>query len=763
MQIIKSPFSVEKRELKKIHIDTDLAIVGGGLSGVCCAITAARQGLKIALIQDRPVLGGNASSEVRLWILGATSHMGNNNRWAREGGVIDEILLENLYRNPEGNPVLLDALLLEMVVKEKNITLLLNSSVFDLEKKGSDSIRMLRAFCSQNSTTYEIEAPLFCDASGDGVVGFMAGAAFRIGAEARSEFNEGMAPDKSTCKLLGHTIYFYSKDTGKPVQFIPPSFALKDIKEIPRFRDFKAHESGCKLWWLEWGGNLDTIHESESIKWELWNVVYGGWNYIKNSGRFPEAENLTLEWVGAIPGKRESRRFEGDYILSQKDIIDQIKHDDAVSYGGWAIDLHPSDGVYSKESPCTQWHSKGLYQIPYRCLYSRNISNLFLAGRIISASHVAFGSTRVMATCAHNAQAVGMAAALCHKFSIEPRALNQARLIKQLQQSLLGVGQFIPYLPHHDDRNLINDATITASSELILDDLPSSGQIRPLQHSCAMMIPLPKGRVPRIGFLLDVFKKTTLKVELRASANPENHTPDTILKTLDIALDKKEKQRVWLNFDHVFNNEGCAFFCLHANEDISFHLSEHRITGLLYISQKFDRKVAKSPAQEPPSDSGIERFEFWIPERRPNGKNAAIKIEPPLAIFGTEKLKNGFTRPTNQPNAWLAQLDDKLPTLFIKWPIIHRITRLEIAFDSDYDHPLESVLMGHPEQTIPFCISNFTVKDSADNILHIQSSNHHSLLKINFDKTILTNELKLEFSNPHPYLPAAVFEVRAFS
>ncbi len=378
----------------------DLVVVGGGLAGMCCAITAARAGLRVALIQDRPVLGGNASSEVRLWVLGATSHMGNNNRWAREGGVIDEILVENLYRNPEGNPLILDTILLEKVVDEPNITLLLNTSIFDLAKDGPDTIRAVRGFCSQNSTLYHIEAPLFCDASGDGIVGFLAGAAFRIGAELRDELGEPMAPSEPRHELLGHSIYFYTRDTGRPVRFVPPSYALKDITRIPRYRQFNARDHGCQLWWIEWGGRLDTVHATETIKWELWKVVYGVWDHIKNSGRFPDAENLTLEWVGQIPGKRESRRFEGDHLLTQHDIVERRHQDDAVSYGGWAIDLHPADGVYSDQPSCAQWHAKGVYPIPYRCHYSRNIANLFLAGRNISASHIAFGSTRVMATCA---------------------------------------------------------------------------------------------------------------------------------------------------------------------------------------------------------------------------------------------------------------------------------------------------------------------------------------------------------------------------
>ena len=400
----------ERRDFLTKRIDCDLAVVGGGMAGVCCAITAARAGIQVTLIQDRPVLGGNASSEVRLWILGATAHMGNNNRWAREGGVIDEILVENTYRNPEGNPLIFDIILLDKVVSEPNITLLLNTSVIDLEKSSADMITAVWAFCSQNSTMYDVHATLFCDASGDGVVGFLAGAAFRMGAETHKEFGETLAPDSDYGELLGHSIYFYSKDVGKPVRFIPPRFALDDITKIPRFRSFNTKEDGCRLWWIEYGGRLDTVHETERIKWELWKVVYGVWNYIKNSGEFPDAETLTLEWVGHIPGKRESRRFEGPYVLHQQDIVEQQQHDDAVAYGGWALDLHPADGIFSEKPGCSQWHSRGIYQIPYRCMYSRNITNLFLAGRIISASHVAFSSTRVQGTLAHAAQAVGIGA-----------------------------------------------------------------------------------------------------------------------------------------------------------------------------------------------------------------------------------------------------------------------------------------------------------------------------------------------------------------
>ncbi|HAZ00035.1 MAG TPA: FAD-binding dehydrogenase, partial [Opitutae bacterium] len=250
--IIEKPS--QGRSLKTENLTVDLVVVGGGLAGTCTAITAARQGLQTVLIQDRPVLGGNASSEVRLWSLGATSHMGNNNRWSREGGLVDEILVENMYRNKEGNPLIFDTVLLDRVRQEPNIRLLLNTAVYEVNKATPDTIAGVTAFCSQNSTRYVVEAPYFCDASGDGIVGFQAGAAFRMGAESSAEFGEQFTPDESYGELLGHTIYFYSKDVGKPVKYVAPDYALKNIEEIPRYRNVNVKEHGCKLWWIEYGG-----------------------------------------------------------------------------------------------------------------------------------------------------------------------------------------------------------------------------------------------------------------------------------------------------------------------------------------------------------------------------------------------------------------------------------------------------------------------------------------------------------------------------
>ena len=756
-----------KRTLKTVSMSADLVIVGGGLTGTCAAITAARTGVKVVLVQDRPVLGGNCSSEVRLWILGATSHMGNNNRWARESGVIDEIMLENIYRNPDGNPLIFDTVLLEKIVEEKNITLLLNTAVFDLDKNPvgeseEDKITAVHAFCSQNSTQYYLSAPLFCDASGDGIVGFLSGAAFRMGAESMKEFGEKFAPDKAYGELLGHSMYFYSKDAGRPVKFIPPSFALQDIKDIPRYKTFNPKDFGCRLWWLEYGGRLDTVHDTEKIKWELWKVVYGAWNYIKNSGEFPEAENMTLEWVGTIPGKRESRRFEGDYMLKQQDVVEQKYFEDTVAFGGWSLDLHPADGVYSDQSGCNQWHSKGVYPIPYRCFYSKNISNLFIAGRIISATHVAFASTRVMATSAVGGQAVAIAASLCKKYNCTPRELG-TNYLKELQSELWRSGQYLPQTKILDADDLVQKSLqITASSTLKLQELPGSDFWGIIKDSVAQMLPVVPGNMPSVTFWVETEEETDFQIEVRKSSKSFNHTPDIILETKHFSL-TKGKQEITLDWNTSFDEACYAFVCFMKNEKVKIQYSETRITGLVSVFNATNPAVSNYGKQEPTEDIGVDTFEFWCPQRRPEGRNIAMRFSQSLAVFGTENLTNGLHRPVAQPNAWIANFDDKNPLLTISWEKPMTVSRIEFVFDTDYDHPMENVIYVHPETVMPFCVNTLKVYNCNNEEIASITDNHLSRRTIILEKPVQTQHLKIRLSGSHAEVPVSLLEVRCYS
>jgi len=740
-------------------ISAGLVVTGGGLSGVCCAITAAREGLKVVLVQDRSVLGGNSSSEVRLWVLGATSHMGNNNRWAREGGVIDEILVENTYRNPEGNPIVYDMILLDKVAAEPKIRLLLNTAVYEVEKEG-DAIRSLKAFCPQNQMEYVLRAPLYCDASGDGVVGFLSGSPFRMGAESIDEFGEKFAPSADYGELLGHSLYFYSKDAGRPVRFVPPAFALEDITKIPRWRSFNSKEYGCRLWWIEYGGRLDTVRDTEKIKWELWKIVYGVWNHIKNSGEFPEAENLTLEWVGMIPGKRESRRFEGDYIMRQQDIVEQRHFEDAVAFGGWSIDLHPSDGVFSEKPGCNQWHSKGIYPIPYRSLYSRSVSNLFFAGRPISVSHVAFASTRVMGTGAYVGQAVGMAAVVASRLGVLPRALCDGGKMDLLRRELQRVGQYIPGFVLKDPEDLVSGARLTASSELVLGGLPGD-ILRPMVLSLAQLLPLGAGRVPVFRCSAVASEDSELEVELRTSSRAGNFTPDVSLGKLRIGL-KAGRNELELDFGAEMAEAGYAFFCIYKNEAVQLYYSSKRITGVLSVFNLVNEAVSNYGKQTPPEDIGVDEFEFWCPQRRPEGQNLAFSVEPGLRCFGVENVRNGIARPTVAPNAWVADLADPNPWVRIEWDGPRVVRKLVIKFDTDLDHPMESVLMTHPEHVMPFCVRNYRILDEDGKELYRKEGNYQTINVIEFKTPVTTRRLTIAVEHPSAETPAAVFEILCY-
>lgn len=752
-------FQAGGRTPKHKQLSGDLIVVGGGMAGVCCSITAARQGVRVILVQDRSVLGGNASSEVRLWMLGATSHMGNNNRWAREGGVIDEIMVENVWRNPEGNAVLFDSLLLEWVTREPNITLLLNTSVSAAEKSTDGGIQSVSAYCGQNETRYTLSAPLFCDASGDGVVAFLAGAAFRMGAEAASEFDEGLGPPTPTSELLGHSLYFYSRDTGKPVTYVPPAFALDDITKIPRYRELRVSDSGCRLWWLEYGGDMDTVHGTEDIKWELWRVAYGVWNYIKNSGEFPEAASLTLEWMGMIPGKRESRRFEGAYMLTQRDIVEQRRHFDAVSLGGWAIDLHPADGVYSKEPSCTQWHAKGVYQIPLRCMYSRNIPNLFLSGRIISATHVAMGSTRVMATCAHNAQAVGMAAAICTEEKIKPGKLLEPAIVRSLQQRLLRAGQFIPGVRTCQSDNLASHAQVTASSVLQIDALEGSGEVRAADLSFALLLPVIAGPVPQITLFADAAISTMIRAALWCSSREGNATPDVEIASASVAIEPGKSIPIVLDFNAALKIDNHVFVIIEPTEGVSFHLSKTQLPGVLTLWQKMNRMVAKSAIQSPPEGSGIDTFPFWLPERRPGARNLAAHFSPPIRCYEPTMVTNGWSRPWCGANAWAPAAGDESPTLRFSWDQPQTLRTIELTFDTDFDHPMESVLLGHPERVMPGCVTRFELRTAEGKVIATVAEHHQTRWRMTLSEPLVTTGFELAILDRGP-APPAIFEVR---
>jgi len=326
-------------------------------------------------------------------------------------------------------------------------------------------IRRVMARCDKTEHLYRITPRIAIDCTGDSRLALEAGAPFRVGRETKTEFNESLGLDQPDRQTLGSSILFTSRDYGRPVSFRPPTWARKVTREQLQFRPVNSWEYG--YWWIEWGGQIDTIRDNERIRHELLAIVLGVWDYIKNSGDQPTSANWGMDWIGMVPGKRESRRIVGDHILTQNDLLgDDLAFDDAVAIGGWPMDDHPPSGFDRfKERPFTQLKTPEVYSIPLRALYSREVKNLMMAGRNISASHVAFTSSRVMATCSVMGQAAGTAAACCARHGLEPKQLyaDKPRLW-ELQQILLRDDQTIKGLANADPNDLARQAKVTAST-----------------------------------------------------------------------------------------------------------------------------------------------------------------------------------------------------------------------------------------------------------------------------------------------------------
>ena len=458
--------------MKTSTLETDILVAGGGPAGVACAVAAAREGARVVLVQDRPVLGGNASSEIRMHIVGADAFGGRElETEAREGGILEEIRLAQAVHNPQRSASLFDLALYDLVRAEPNLTLLLNTCVVAADMEAGRIISV-RAERPSTEDSFEIRARLFADCTGDGRLGAEAGAAFVHGREDRGAHGEPHAELVSDRKTLGSSLLYQARRHDRPMPFTPPAWARKFTDEDLRLRlriDDPTHEDGLEygFWWAEWGGELDTIKDNEAIRDELLSILFGVWDFIKNSGRFPQSANWALDWFGWLPGKRESRRFVGLHTLTEHDVLGATIFPDAIAFGGWPIDLHPPGGVdAATEMPCRHIHVPHLYGIPLRACVARDIPNLLFAGRNLSATHVAFASTRVMGTCFAVGQGLGTAAAHAIRAGIDAHALcAKPGVIHGIQQTLLRNDAFLPGIKADDPSDLVPRARITATSE----------------------------------------------------------------------------------------------------------------------------------------------------------------------------------------------------------------------------------------------------------------------------------------------------------
>lgn len=400
----------------------DLVVVGGGIAGMHAAVSAARLGLKVALLQNRPVLGGNNSSEVRVHLGGAL----DLGRYPALGTMLKEYA-PTIEGNAQPAANYGDADKLRWVEAEPNISLFLNFHVNGVETAPDSRILSVSGVETLSGRTTRFSAPLFCDATGDGTVGFLAGADYRIGREGRDEFGEPSAPEQPDNMTMGTSVQWRSRELNAGEKPGFPKFAYGLA-----FNDSTCHRTPVGEWTWETGMHADQLNAFERVRDYGMLVAYSNWSYLVNSlGLFPDRK---LDWVAYVGGKRETRRLLGDYILKEDDLVKRVSHEDASFTTTWSLDLHFPDPENSRQFPQGAFIASNRhvfihpYGVPYRCLYSRNVPNLFMAGRDISCTHCALGSVRVMRTTAMMGEVVGMAAALCKRHASSPRGIYRNHL-----------------------------------------------------------------------------------------------------------------------------------------------------------------------------------------------------------------------------------------------------------------------------------------------------------------------------------------------
>lgn len=751
----------------------DLAVAGGGLAGMSAAIAAARGGLKVVLMENRPVLGGHASTERCVTPDGSTKF----NPFGRETGIISEWQEQERHGNhTAGNHgeglnrlenAVSDMVYLDFCQREPNLTVYLNTEVLDVETAGR-RIVALRARQLLSEMNLVIRARWFVDATGDGTVAAAAGCEFRMGREARDEYDEPLAPVKADQAVMPSTLLFSAVDVGRPIPFTPPAWAARYEDESQLADLGRTHYSPAGgAWWIEIGWPLNTIYDEQAIHEELIRQVYGVWDHFKNHCAFTReaARNYCLHWIAPVVGKRESRRVMGLSLLTQKDIQTRAFRDDAIGYGGWYADIHTPGGLLAKgQTPhegydTTFWHFHGpawreMYVIPYdipmSCLIARDKDNLFLAGRDLSATHVALGSVRLQMTLSQTGQAVGNAAVLASQIGKTLPELCQGKFIEEIQQRQLRQGVFIRGRRNRDPNDLVLKASrVSADSEAVLggvapcegtaEDLRSGGEIGqafPIPAQGCILKRLTPALVAKDG-------PATIQLALRPLEDLWDYLPaaQPIAQTT-ITLQTGQSAPAW-DLGNLKIPAGTRIVRLEARVT-----QGHAQWGA----------VGKDAV---PACASYAHFavqgDLWRPVLR---RNLSLEIDPPLAVFPAENIRSGVTRPIDATHMWMS--DRRLPaTLTIEWASPVEMDTVELTFDTNLDRSYRATPAFF---SAPECVRDYVLSAQTDGGLRelARVSGNYCRRRVHrFDPvTTRTLTLRVEATNGCP--EARVFEVRAY-
>jgi len=760
----------------------DIIVAGGGLAGVCAALASARLGKKTALVHERPVLGGNSSSEIRVAPHGAAAF----HHYGRETGIISELLEEERKRNHQeifengwANSVW-DMVLYDACISEESLDLYLNTPVYDVEMTDSQTIGAIRARILGAETELEFKAAIFIDATGDGLVADKAGCKAMRGSESRSVHGELHAPEKGRRDdEMGSSLHFRIVDTGSPVDFTAPDWAVKH-EDPSYFRD-----SGRKLkdlrggfWWIEIARPWDTISDNETIRHELTRHLLGIWDWMKNKD--PETRdscrNLALDWIGQVPGKRESRRIIGRYLLTENDIQKKQSFVDEMAYGGWFLDLHTPGGLLAEHSEersreaYSPYGTKaadsyvGPYVIPYGVMCPSGVGNLLMAGRSMSLTHAAFGSVRVMGTLALMGQAAGTAAARALDVGILPSEVS-GEDITAIQQRLLRDGVFLLGRPGKDPSDLSGAAAVSAGSQAVLagsgpDDARIDGgmglwkdQLDPgvsdrLDTVHAQIIPV-SGAVDKISIFLanDSDTSVSLSLVLRISNDIWDYRLDSGEISAETQLEVLPGS-LWYSWNVQLPDEGRRLLRLEAGPSA-------------YV---------RWPAAGTFLPGCVSFFGITEDRLRSFGQGVTLSfsIDPFQKVYSPEQILNGWTRPYKDTNLWRSSGVSKGEEAWIRldWSKPVKPGLVQITFPGQILREYHAYPPGFRDpQIAKDYVLEGLFPDQEDNcwieLANIQN-NYKRIRRHEIELTESISSLRLRISATNGDPSASVYEIRCY-
>ncbi|MEK3724726.1 FAD-dependent oxidoreductase [Paenibacillus sp. FSL H8-0034] len=766
----------------------DVVVIGAGLAGFCAAVAAARHGAATCLIHDRPVFGGNGSSEIRVTTHGAAAF----HAYARESGIVSELLIEERALNHEfinengwTNSVW-DMVLYDMAVSTPNLTFHLNTTVHETKMLNPRSIEAVICRVANAELEITINGDTFIDCTGDGVVADLAGCEWRIGEEASSEFNEMFAPEQASKSVMGSSIHFKAIDMGRPSPYKAPAWAFQyeDASFFykqgrPLFNTGLTDRYRSGYWWIEIGVPWDSIYENEEILHQLTRHTLGVWDWIKNKD--PQLKdafaNYALDWIGQVPGKRESRRIMGQYLMTERDPLNKTVFPDEVAFGGWNIDLHTPGGLlaptsepgavegYALVSDFMRKSICGPYGIPLRMLISKDVDNLMMAGRNVSVTHAALGTVRVIGTTALMGQAVGTAAALAKSKGILAADVPE-KAIAELQQQLLRDNCFLPNINAEDPLNLVRTAKITASSEAKFSGVA----------------PETIGHHEGLNVWLSQLQSSHTDLLLKRRGQWIAIATDT-LECLKVCLSNNTKQIEYVKaylmqvdsiWDYRINALELASVTLAVppgeNQWVEWKINLQVSSGLKpgsYVRLDLDEQPnvewLRAGKIEPGHVCGFDMGGGKM-RRYDNGITMSLQVDPPQPCYSASNINSGCSRPYRYTNLWRSDSDTHtLPQwLELEWEEEHEISQVELTFAGSL---LREYHAYEPFYRDPQCVKDYTISiwdSGAWRDVMVCEGNYQQKRVHVLEHPFAAKKLRINVQATHGDPSAAIYEVRCY-